>query len=118
MILSLFTGWLRTLQQLLQLLLKDLVGPLLRLYVVLVGLAIGLLLLLVLQLHLCDLLLEIVHLLLQFLGLALEGADLVLHIFLLLLCLQRAAHSEGDGGFVEGLVGLDGLRDAMLTDLI
>lgn len=82
------------------------------------GLAIGLLLLLVLQLHLRNLLLEVVHLLLQFLGLPLEGADLVLHIFLLLLRLKRAPHPEGDRRFVEGLVGLDGLRDAMLTDLI
>ena len=48
------------------------------------GLAIGLLLFLVLQLHLGYLLLEIVHLLLQLLGLALESADLVLHILFLL----------------------------------
>lgn len=117
-ILSLFTSRLWALQQLLQFLLEDLVGSLLCLYVVLVGLPIRLLLFFVLQLHLCDLLLQIVHLLLQFFGLALECADLVLHILLLLLGLQGPPHSECDGGFVESLVGLNGLDDAMRTDRI
>lgn len=82
------------------------------------GLAIAFLLFLVLDLHVCDFLLQVVHLFFQFLGLALQGADLVLHVFLLLLRLQRAPHAEGDRRFVERLVRLDGLRGEGVTDRI
>lgn len=60
------------------------------------GLAIGLLLFLILQLHVGDFLLQVMHLFFQLFGLSLEGADLVLHILLLLLGMQGATHTEGD----------------------
>jgi hypothetical protein len=93
---SLLAGGLWSLEQFLQLLLEDLVGAFLGLDVVLMGLTVGLLLLLVLQLHITDLLLQVVHLLLQLLRLPLQRTDLVLHVLLLLLSLQRPSHPEGD----------------------
>jgi hypothetical protein len=69
-----------------------------------VGLAIAFLLFLVLDLHIGNFLLQVVHLLFQFLCLAFQSADLVLHVLFLLLCLQGSAHAEGDRRFVEGLV--------------
>ena len=101
---SLLSARLRPLQQFLQLFLQDLVGALLSLDVVLVGLAIAFLLFLVLHLHIANFLLQVVHLFFQFLCLAFQSADLVLHVLFLLFCLQGSPHAEGDRRFVEGLV--------------
>ena len=47
-----------------------------------------------------------------------EGADFVFHVFFLLLGLEGLSHAEGDRGFVEGLVGLNGLGEMGSTERI
>ena len=44
-------------------------------------------------------------------ALILKVLDFLLHFSLLLLGLQSLPHAEGNGGFVESLVGLDGHPD-------
>lgn len=75
------------LQQLLQLLFKNLVGPLLRLNVVFMGLAVSLLLFFILNLHISNFILEFMHLFFKLFSLCFQSADFILHILLFLFCL-------------------------------
>lgn len=102
---SSFFGWLSwPLQQFLQFLLQNLVGPLLGIYIILVGLLVNFLLLLVGHLHLADLGLQLVDLAFEFPGGGFKGAYFVFHVLTFLLGLERAPHAECDGGLVEGLI--------------
>lgn len=97
-------------EQFLELFLEDLVGPLLGFDVVFMRLLIGLLLLLIVDLHISDFLLELPHLIFQFFGLILQIADLVLHVLLLLLSLEGPPHAKRDRRLIQSLIGLDSLH--------